>query len=96
MKIIDRYILKRYFLTYSALFLMFIPIGILVDYAEKNQKMTENNAPTEAILKYYANFVVHFANILFPIFLFLSVIWFTSKLAEKTEIVAMLSFWDFL
>ena len=40
MKIIDRYILKRYFLTYSALFLMFIPIGILVDYAEKNQKMT--------------------------------------------------------
>ena len=91
MKIIDRYILKRYFLTYSALFLMFIPIGILVDFAEKNQKMTENNAPTEAILKYYANFVVHFANILYPIFLFLSVIWFTSKLAEKTEIVAMLS-----
>ena len=91
MKIIDRYILKRYFLTYSALFLMFIPIGILVDYAEKNQKMTDNHAPTEAIIKYYANFVVHFANILFPIFLFLSVIWFTSKLAEKTEIVAMLS-----
>ena len=71
MKIIDRYILKRYFLTYSALFLMFIPIGILVDYAEKNQKMTDNHAPTEAIIKYYANFVVHFANILFPIFLFL-------------------------
>ena len=91
MKIIDRYILKRYFLTYSALFLMFIPIGILVDFAEKNQKMTDNHAPTEAIIKYYANFVVHFANILFPIFLFLSVIWFTSKLAEKTEIVAMLS-----
>ena len=91
MKIIDRYILKRYFMTYSALFLMFIPIGILVDFAEKNQKMFANNAPTDAIIKYYANFVVHFANILYPIFLFLSVIWFTSKLAEKTEIVAMLS-----
>ncbi|MDO4881423.1 MAG: LptF/LptG family permease [Capnocytophaga sp.] len=91
MKILDWYILKRYFLTFSGLFLMFIPIGILVDYAEKSAKMARNNAPTEAILWYYLNFIVHFANILFPIFLFLSVIWFTSKLAERTEIVAMLS-----
>ena len=66
---------------------MFIPIGILVDFAEKSAKMSRNNAPIEAIIWYYLNFVVHFANILFPIFLFLSVIWFTSKLAERTEIV---------
>ena len=91
MKILDWYILKRYFLTFSGLFLMFIPIGILVDFAEKSAKMSRNNAPIEAIIWYYLNFVVHFANILFPIFLFLSVIWFTSKLAERTEIVAMLS-----
>lgn len=92
MKILDWYILKRYFLTFIVMFLLFIPIGIMVDFAEKNGKMFQDSGPsTSEIIAYYLDFVVYFANILFPIFLFLSVIWFTSKLAEKTEIVAMLS-----
>ena len=47
--------------------------------------------PFEETALYYANFTVYFANLLFPLFLFLSVIWFTSKLANNTEIVAFLS-----
>ncbi|GIZ14126.1 LptF/LptG family permease [Capnocytophaga catalasegens] len=91
MKILDWYILKRYLATFFVMMLLFIPIGIMVDLAEKFGKMSSRNVPLDEILIYYLNFIVHFSNILFPIFLFLSVIWFTSKLANQTEIVAMLS-----
>ena len=71
--------------------LLFIPIGIVVDVSEKINKMLENKVPFAEIALYYYNFTVYFANSLFPIFLFLSVIWFTSKLANDTEIIAILS-----
>ncbi len=71
--------------------LLFIPIGITVDLAEKVGKILENEAPFDEVTIYYLNFTVYFANLLLPIFLFLSVIWFTSKLANNTEIVAFLS-----
>lgn len=91
MKILDWYILKRYLSTFSVMLLLFIPIGIIVDLAEKIGKMIENEAPFGAIAKYYLDFTIYFANLLFPLFLFLSVIWFTSKLASNTEVVAFLS-----
>ena len=91
MKIIDWYILKRYLGTFFVMILLFIPIGIVVDVAEKINKILENNVPLESVLKYYGNFTIYFANMLFPIFLFISIIWFTSKLASNTEIVAILS-----
>jgi lipopolysaccharide export system permease protein len=71
--------------------LLFIPIGITVDLAEKVGKIIENKAPFGEVTAYYLDFTVYFANLLFPLFLFLSVIWFTSKLANNTEIVAFLS-----
>lgn len=91
MKIIDWYILRRYLMTFSAMLLLFIPIGIIIDISEKVNRMIERKAPMSAILIYYGDFIVYFANLLFPIFLFLSVIWFTSKLANNTEIIAILS-----
>ena len=71
--------------------LMFIPIGIVIDVSEKVNKMIENKVPFKEIAFYYVDFTIYFANILFPIFLFLSIIWFTSKLANNTEIIAILS-----
>ena len=91
MKILDWYILKRYLVTFLMMLLLFIPIGITVDLAEKIGKILENNAPFSAVVGYYLDFTIYFANLLFPLFLFLSVIWFTSKLANNTEIVAFLS-----
>lgn len=91
LKIIDKYILKRYLATFSAMLLLFIPIGIVIDVSEKVNKMIEKKVPIEEILIYYVDFTIYFANLLFPIFLFLSVIWFTSKLANNTEIIAILS-----
>lgn len=91
MKIIDKYILKRYLATFSIMLLMFIPIGIVIDVSEKVNKMIEKKIPFGDIFLYYIDFTIYFANLLFPIFLFLSVIWFTSKLANNTEIIAILS-----
>ncbi|RZJ34165.1 MAG: YjgP/YjgQ family permease [Flavobacterium sp.] len=91
LRIIDRYILKRYLVTFSVMLLMFIPIGITIDVSEKVNRMLENKVPFVEIANYYLNFTIYFANLLFPIFLFLSVIWFTSKLANNTEIIAILS-----
>lgn len=91
LKLIDNYILKRYLVTFTVMILMFIPIGIVIDVSEKVNKMLENKVPFSAIASYYVDFTIYFANLLFPIFLFLSIIWFTSKLANNTEIIAILS-----
>ncbi|ALJ04360.1 hypothetical protein APS56_04035 [Pseudalgibacter alginicilyticus] len=91
MKILDWYILKRYLLTFLMMLLLFIPIGITVHLAEKIGKILENEVPLGEVLIYLYDFTIYFANILFPLFLFLSVIWFTSKLANNTEIIAFLS-----
>lgn len=91
LKIIDKYILKRYLATFSVMLLLFIPIGIVIDVSEKVNRMIEKKVPFKEIVVYYGDFTVYFANLLFPIFLFLSVIWFTSKLANNTEIIAILS-----
>lgn len=89
--ILDKYILKRYLATFSVMLLMFIPIGIIIDVSEKVNKMIANKVPIKEIAIYYFDFTIYFANLLFPIFLFLSIIWFTSKLANNTEIIAILS-----
>lgn len=71
--------------------ILFVPIGIIINLSEKIDNLAENKVPLEEILYFYFNFVIHFANLLFPILLFLSVIWFTSKLANNSEIIAFLS-----
>jgi len=100
MKILDWYILKRYLGTFFTMILLFIPIGVIVDLSEKIDNILEHKVPFAAVVSYYLDFTVYFANLLFPLFVFLSVIWFTSKLANKTEIIAFLSsgvsFWRFL
>ncbi|MCF7569284.1 LptF/LptG family permease [Sabulilitoribacter arenilitoris] len=91
MKILDWYILKRYLFTFFMMLLLFIPIGITVHLAEKIGKILENEVPFGAVMAYLLDFTIYFAHLLFPLFLFLSVIWFTSKLANNTEIIAFLS-----
>jgi len=91
MKILDWYILKRYLFTFFMMLLLFIPIGITVHLAEKIGKILENDVPLNEVLVYFLDFTIYFAHLLFPLFLFLSVIWFTSKLANNTEVIAFLS-----
>ena len=91
MGIIDRYILKKYLLTFGVMLLLFVPIGIMLNLAEQIGKMIDNEAPVMEIIIYYGNFTIYVGSLLFPIFLFLSIIFFTSKMANNTEIVAILS-----
>ncbi len=71
--------------------LLFIPIGITVHLAEKIGKILDKEVPFEEVAIYLLDFTIYFAHLLFPLFLFLSVIWFTSKLANNTEVIAFLS-----
>jgi len=71
--------------------LLFIPIGITVHLAEKINKILDKEVPFLEVVEYFYHFTIYFAHLLFPLFLFLSVIWFTSKLANNTEVVAFLS-----
>jgi lipopolysaccharide export system permease protein len=91
LSILDRYILRQYLGTFALLLLLFIPIGITVHLAEKIDKILEHEVPMIEVMKYLYDFTIYFANLLFPLFLFLSVIWFTSKLASNTEVIAFLS-----
>ncbi len=91
MKILDWYILKRYLVTFTMLLLLFIPIMITVHLAEKIGKILENEVPLSEVLLYFLDFTIYFTYLLFPLFLFISVIWFTSKLANNTEVIAFLS-----
>lgn len=98
--ILDKYILKRYLVTFIGILLLFIPIGIMISLAEKIGKIIDNEAPLGETIEFYANFSLVLGNILMPILLFLSIIFFTAKLAGNTEIIAILSsgisYWRFL
>ncbi|MEM0933756.1 MAG: LptF/LptG family permease, partial [Bacteroidota bacterium] len=89
--ILDKYILKRYLVTFLGMLLLFVPIGIMANLAEKIGKIIDNEAPLLEVIQFYGNFTLVIGNLLLPIFLFLSIIFFTSKLASNTEIIAILS-----
>ncbi|MFI3259068.1 MAG: LptF/LptG family permease [Rikenellaceae bacterium] len=91
-KILDRYILGKFLSTYFFANAMIIVIVVIFDYAEKVDDFTASNAPFDAIIfDYYLNFVPSFVNQFSGLFAFIAVIFFTSKLAYQTEIIAMLS-----
>ena len=91
MKILDWYILKKYLTTFITIQLLFVPIAIIVNLADNIDKILANEVPFNLVAEYYFNFTIYFSSSLFPLFLFLSVIWFTSKLASDTEVIAFLS-----
>ena len=92
MKRMDHYIIYKFIGTYIYSILLIISISIVFDVNENLAKFTTNNAPLRAIVfDYYANFVPYFANLFSPLFVFIAVIFFTSKLAGDSEIIAMLA-----
>ena len=91
MKILDRYIVIKYLSTFFIMLFLFIPIGILIDISEKIDKFKEFDVPLNEIFNYYIDFLWYFGNTLYPLFVFLSVVWFTSKIANNSEIIAILS-----
>lgn len=90
-KILDRYILMKYLKTFLLALLLIIIIVITFDVSEKLDDFLRNHAPIKDIIfQYYLNFIPSFVNLYSPLFIFISVIFFTSKMAGNTEIIAIL------
>lgn len=91
-KKIDRYIMKKFIGTFCMALLLIIGIVIIFDISEKINYFVKNSAPLkEIVIDYYLNFVPYFVNMFSPLFVFITVIFFTSRLAANSEIIAILS-----
>lgn len=89
---IDRYIIKKFLGTYIFMITLILSISVVFDINEKIDKFMSNSAPLkEIIFNYYLNFIPYYANLFSPLFIFLAVIFFTSKMASNSEIIALLS-----
>lgn len=90
--ILDRYIIRRFLGTYVFTIMMLVIIVVVFDAVEKMDDFLELNAPIYDIaFRYYINFVPFFINQFSGLITFIAVIFFTSKMAYDTEIIAMLS-----
>ncbi len=90
--LIDWYIIRKFIGTYIFSIILIISIGVVFDFNENLSKFTQYHAPWRAIIfDYYANFIPYYANLLSPLFVFIAVIFFTSKLAGNSEIIAIMS-----
>lgn len=92
MKKLDIYIIKKFLGTFFFSIALIISISIVFDFSENVDEFIEKSAPTKAIIfDYYLNFIPYFANLFSPLFIFISVIFFTSKMASNTEIISILA-----
>lgn len=90
--ILDKYIIRQFLGTFFFSLVLILGIAIIFDFSEKIDDFIEKQAPLKAIVfDYYLNFIPYFATLFAPMFVFISVIFFTSKMAVHTEIIAMLN-----
>lgn len=89
---IDRYIIAKFLGTYIFAIALIISIAVVFDFNENLDRFVQNNAPMNRVFfDYYLNFIPYFSNLFSPLFVFISVIFFTTKLADNSEIIAMMS-----
>lgn len=92
MKKIDWYILKKFLVTFFFCMVLFMVVAVAVDSSEKTDDFVKTGLSTSEIIKqYYFGFVPHIWGLLFPLFVFIAVIFFTSKMATRSEIIAILA-----
>ena len=92
MKIIDWYILKKFLVTFIFCLLLFTIVAVAVDSSEKTDDFVKSDLSTIQIIKeYYLGFVPYIWSLLFPLFVFIAVIFFTSNMATRSEVIAILA-----
>jgi lipopolysaccharide export system permease protein len=100
LKKLDKYIIKKYLVTFFFAIVIILLITIVFDVSEKIKHFIKSEPPFVEILKYYLTFLPFFASMFSPLFAFISVVYFTSRMAAKSEIVIIfntgLSYWRFL
>ena len=91
-KRLDRYIIKKFLGTFTLSIVLVMSLAIVFDLTEKMDDFFENQVPlSEIVFDYYLNFIPYYMNMFAPLFIFISVIFFTSKLAGNSEIIAILA-----
>ncbi len=91
-RILDWYIIKQFLGTFVFSLVLILGIAVIFDFSEKIDDFIQKQAPLKAIIfDYYLNFIPYFATLFAPMFVFISVIFFTSRMAVNTEIIAMLN-----
>ena len=92
LKKLDKYILKKFLGTFFFSITLILLIFIVFDIKDKIQNFTTNHIPLkEIIYNYYLMFIPYYGNLFSPLFTFIAVIFFTSKMAQQTEFIAILS-----
>jgi lipopolysaccharide export system permease protein len=90
--ILDWYIIRQFLGTFVFSLVLILSIAVIFDFSEKIDDFIQKQAPLKAIVfDYYLNFIPYFATLFAPMFVFISVIFFTSRMAVNTEIIAMLN-----
>ncbi len=92
MKKIDKYILSKYLTSFFFCILLFTAIAVVIDISEKTEDFVKSKLSVGSIIvDYYFGFIPRIDAMLFPLFVFISVIFFTSKMAGRSEVIAILS-----
>jgi lipopolysaccharide export system permease protein len=92
MKILDKYILKRFLVTFVYVVILLVVVICVIDYTERNGDFLRSNVPFKEIIgTYYLNFMPYLANMLSPITIFIAAVFVTARFAAHTEIIAILS-----
>lgn len=91
MKKLDLYIIKKFLGTFFYAIMILAVIACVIDYTEKVEDFVKKNVPNSEIMVYFSNFIPHITALLFPLFIFIATIFFTSKMAYKSEIIAILA-----
>src|ERR1043165_8015807 len=90
-KKLDWYIIKKFLSTFFFAIMVLAVISCVIDYSEKVDNIVSKKAPLLTVVNYYKNFIPHITALLFPLFIFIATIFFTSKIAYKSEIIAILA-----
>ncbi len=91
-KILDKYIIRKFLSTFLFMIFAFVVIAVVFDVSENIDELLKSRAPWHKIITdYYINFCFYYATLLSSFIVFLTIIWFTSKLAQQSEVIAMLS-----
>lgn len=92
LKLIDRFLIRQYLTTFFFILGMVLVICLMVDFVEKIDEFIEKDPPmSEILFEYYLNFIFYWGNLLAPVCVCLAVIFFTSRMAGRSEIVPLLS-----
>ncbi len=91
MKRLDKYIWQKFFISFLGSLFLLVVILVAIDVAEKIDEYVERQVPFSALIEYYQHFIPFYANLLSPLVVFLSVLFFTAQMAQRSEMVALLA-----